>query len=82
LGTAYEKGIGVPKNLDRAVELYRKACDATKEFEHGCLSLGRLYLDGRGVTKDKPKAIELFRKACAAKEKPACDELKKLNEKP
>lgn len=43
LGFCYEYGLGAKKNINNAIEQYRKAAD--KEEFSACYNLGRLYLD-------------------------------------
>lgn len=62
LGRMYELGEGgLPRDFDKAIELYRKAAAG------GCMSahynLGAMYRSGRGVSQDHRKAIEWFRRA-------------------
>jgi TPR repeat protein len=63
LGTRYEKGDGVPKNLGKAAELYKKAAD--QGHADAQCNLALLYQNGEGVRKDLRKAVELFQKAAA-----------------
>jgi uncharacterized protein len=70
---------GVAKDDARAVELFRKGCDAGVAM--GCLDLGVMVASGRGVTKDPKKARELFDQACQAGVTDGCDKLKKLQGK-
>ena len=57
----YDKGNGVEKNEQKAVELYKKACDGGEV--HGCSNLGTMYANGNGVEKDFGKAAHLFKKS-------------------
>jgi len=50
LGVMYQLGEGVGKDLAKAVELYRKACDGGDMV--GCSVLGFMYENGKGVGKD------------------------------
>jgi TPR repeat protein len=61
LGMRFEKGEGVPKNLQKAAELYQKAAD--QGHADAQCNLGLLYQNGEGVPKDVRKAAELFQKA-------------------
>ncbi|MDD7600772.1 MAG: tetratricopeptide repeat protein, partial [Campylobacter sp.] len=56
LGTMYAKGEGVEEDLDKAVQLFKKACDGGNM--HGCFNLGLMYAFGSGVRdfKKSPKA--------------------------
>ena len=62
LGIMYANGDGVEKNEQKAVELYKKACDGGEMA--GCTNLGFMYANGNGVEKNEQKAAELFKKAC------------------
>ena len=61
LGFAHFNGIGVPKDLSKALEFYRQATEAGGH--HGQNNLGWCYLHGLGVEKDPTRARELFQKA-------------------
>lgn len=50
------------QNINKAIELYTKACD--NGSYKGCTNLGALYFGGEGVKQDMKKAKELFSKAC------------------
>ena len=78
LGLMYESGTWVEKkDIPRALELYKRACDA--DVGYGCLHLGTLYADGTGVTKVQGKASQLFERArkllkssCSDDDGPSC----------
>jgi TPR repeat protein len=61
LATAYYVGIGVPKNLQEAIKLWRKAADAGSG--KALSMLGTLSYQGSGMPKDVPEAIRLWHKA-------------------
>ena len=64
LGTLYEFGEGVPKNLIEALRLYRisaKAGDAS-----GMTSLGFLYATGKGVARDPRQGRNWYARAANA----------------
>ncbi len=61
LGTLYNDGLGVVKDLNKARELYEKS--ARKNNSNAIYNLGVLYLNGSGVKKDMAKAHELFLKS-------------------
>jgi sulfur relay (sulfurtransferase) DsrC/TusE family protein len=66
---AHEHGEGVPRNFQRAAELYCKAAgqgNAEAQF-----SLGWMYANGRGVTRDDDLAAGLFGLAAAQGHEPA-----------
>lgn len=63
LGNMYHDGFGVERDINKALEWYRKAAD--QNYPDGLYQLGHEYATGHGVTKDNGKAIELFTKAAA-----------------
>ena len=71
----YEQGEAFYNNkeYDKAVELYKKACDGGKMS--GCFNLGIMYASGNGVEKDFKKAAELLKKACDGGEMFGCSNL-------
>ena len=73
----YEGEGGLPKDLARAAELYKKACDGGNAT--GCYNLGVYYENGAGgLPKDLGQAAELFKKACDQNDQFACERLKDL----
>ena len=70
MGVAYMAGRGVAADPVRAVDLYRKACDAGDMV--GCANLGRCFEAGRGVARDPERARVLLKKACAGGYDHAC----------
>ncbi|MEZ5305243.1 MAG: tetratricopeptide repeat protein [Verrucomicrobiales bacterium] len=58
LGFVYQHGIAVPKDAQKAAQLYQKAIDAGSAS--AVSNLGYLYLQGEGVEKDPGKAFKLF----------------------
>ena len=64
LGVRHYRGDGVPKDLAKAAELYRTACDADAETVEACHWLAGLHMTGEGVPKDAAKAVTLYTKAC------------------
>ena len=71
----YEQGIAFYNNkeYDKAVELYKKACDGGEV--RGCSNLGVMYEYGNGVEKDFGKAAELSKKACDGGDMLGCSNL-------
>ncbi|MEM7438927.1 MAG: caspase family protein [Pseudomonadota bacterium] len=62
LGRLYERGIGVPQDVDKATELYWKAAD--QDFADAINDLGFLHFQGGlNIVRDPRKAIELFQRA-------------------
>ncbi|MEZ4318521.1 MAG: tetratricopeptide repeat protein [Myxococcota bacterium] len=63
----------VEGNLEKAVELYTKACEDESSIPKACTSLGEMTLVGDGIEKkDEERAEALFDKACKAEYAPAC----------
>ena len=61
LGTAYERGIGVPQDYTQAADLYRRAAEqgnASAQF-----NLALLYDNGTGVARDYAQAAAWYTKA-------------------
>ena len=63
LGVLYEEGRAVPRDIDRAVELYRRG--AAWHYPDAAYHLGRLFEEGRGVDQNLDEAERLY--AIAAK---------------
>ena len=61
MGTIYEQGLGVPKDLAAAAEWYRRAAAAGNASAQ--YNLGVFYQFGKGVPKDAAKAARLLRQA-------------------
>ncbi len=61
MGIAYQKGLGVEKNDEKAVEWLNKSADKNNPL--ALHSLGLMYADGQIVNKDDKKAVELLQKA-------------------
>ena len=74
LASSYEIGRGIPKDQNKANQLYRKICDGGSMW--GCAILGNSYEKGLGVPKDLKKAKQLFRKACDGGYRDACKKAK------
>ncbi|MEP7121248.1 MAG: serine/threonine-protein kinase [Byssovorax sp.] len=70
-GLKLERGDGIPRDLARAGEFYKKACDA--EDTLGCADLGLLRANGRGGPVDKLGAVALYQQACDAGGLFGCD---------
>lgn len=63
LGTLYEAGVGVDKNMDEAVGLITKSADS--DYAEAECALADMYFEGRGVDQNYEKAVELYEKAYA-----------------
>ncbi len=61
LAELYERGLGVPKNVYRAAELYKKA--AEQDYVDAMFSLAVMYQEGIGVKQDLSTAVSWFTKA-------------------
>jgi len=60
-GQMYETGLGVPKNLTRAFDLY---CEAAREgYPDALLRMGWMFAEGNGVEKNQSAASTLFKRA-------------------
>ncbi len=70
LASMYAVGYGVPRDLPRAAELLRTACDGGSGL--ACNNLAVLYWKGEGVALDQAKASGLVRKACEGGIQIAC----------
>eukprot|EP01094_Clydonella_sp_ATCC50884_P020899 TRINITY_DN4454_c0_g1_i7.p1 TRINITY_DN4454_c0_g1~~TRINITY_DN4454_c0_g1_i7.p1 ORF type:complete len:130 (+),score=30.08 TRINITY_DN4454_c0_g1_i7:1-390(+) len=59
LGMCYEQGVGVEKNVEEAVRLYRQAVDMDEPS--AMVKLGMCYEQGRFVEKNVEEAMRLYR---------------------
>lgn len=75
-GTASLIGKGAPKDVQVALTLLEKGCDAGDPF--GCYNLATMYDNGDDVKKDKERALAYYKKACAGGDEEACSRLQKL----
>ena len=66
LGVLYENGLGVKKDINKALSYYKISCDA--KVAEACINLGSLY----SQLNKKQKAKASFKKACSLGYKPAC----------
>ena len=78
VGQMYYLGDGVPNDIQKAVEWYRKAAD--KGFAPAQYRLGLFYLRGNGVTQDRREAKIWFEKAADQKFSAARDALLNLRD--
>ena len=62
LGLMYRKGDGLPKDVQKATELFRKACQL--ELGAGCRLLGEAYSSGQGTDPDARGAAAFNMRAC------------------
>lgn len=77
LGTVYELGIGLDKDIGRAASWYRKAADQSHAGAQ--TNLGVLYASGEGVNYDRQKALYWLKRAASQGDKVARDNLLILN---
>ncbi|MCP4603622.1 MAG: sel1 repeat family protein [Proteobacteria bacterium] len=70
LGVAYDKGLGLHRNYEKAFDLFRRACVAG--FTPGCVNLGVAYNYGKGVALNYGEASRLYSLACNAGNLGAC----------
>ena len=61
LGVCYDKGDGLDKNKEKALEWFHKA--AERGYSKAQYTEGIRYSNGEGVAKDKEKAFEWFHRA-------------------
>ena len=60
-GQMYETGLGMPKNLARAFDLY---CEAARDgYPDALLRMGWMFAEGNGVEKNQAAASTLFKRA-------------------
>lgn len=72
LGGQFKAGYGREKNEERAIELYREACDQASAA--ACSALAKLYLD-KGAPHGWTEVIALSTKACEERDPQACTDL-------
>ena len=61
IGSLYEDGLVLPKDLGEAIYWYRSA--AEQGYPGAQTNLGRMYAEGNGVTSSRRTAIEWFQRA-------------------
>ena len=75
LGYMHDRGLGGPKNLDKAFELYKKS--ATNGDRVGMYNLASCYQSGIGTVKNTYLAKTWYQKSCEKGYKNACDVIAK-----
>jgi TPR repeat protein len=70
LGETYLKGVGAPRDPNKAIEILRKACK--EDGAHACAVLAQAYATGDGVAQDPTQASVLRGKACEDGDEEAC----------
>lgn len=78
LGAAYSLGDGVPKDMNKAIELFKKA--AKKSDADAAFNLGVIYMTGDGVPVDNQQAKTYFEQAAAKNDERAMAALGQLYE--
>ncbi|AZL89160.2 Sel1-like repeat-containing protein [Megavirus baoshan] len=63
VGKMYYKGLGVKKNILKAIKWITKSADQNNKY--GLMNLARFYEDGDGVLLDINKAIKLYERAAS-----------------
>jgi len=61
LGVMYQLGLGVEKDMMKAVSFYQAAAD--KGYAPGQYNMGLLLYEGKAVKQDYKRAYEMFEKA-------------------
>jgi TPR repeat protein len=69
-GYFIETGTGAPKDLGRAVALYRLGCNGGDG--RGCGNLGVLYENGTGVPQDVAQALVQYQRGCRVGDGTSC----------
>jgi TPR repeat protein len=70
VASLYHAGLGVPKNEERALDLYRQSCETG--LWRGCGRLAESYRTGQGTSPDPEHAAEYFERACRGGHAPSC----------
>lgn len=70
LGVMNEVGVGVPRNIAKAVALYERACVAHNQ--RGCTNLGIARAQGLGGVADPAAGVRLLEPACDGGDARAC----------
>ena len=73
LGVLYRQGFGVKQDIQKAIDLFNKACSSN--YMMACTNLGDMYRAGTGVSYDFEKAVKLYEKACNNSEMTGCNAL-------
>lgn len=76
LGVMYAKGLGVEKDIDKAIQYYKTAAELGDSLAYS--NLAYLYETGEGVEQDIVEAIRLYRIAAEDGEKHALEALERI----
>ncbi len=79
LGTLYQIGLGVNRNMSEAVKWYKRA--AIQGNASAQNALGVCYCNGDGITQDYNEAIKWFKKSAVQGNKKAVENLKNTENK-
>lgn len=78
LGHMYRDGNGAPQDHNRAVAMYRTACDISKSDDqfgsYACHFAAAAYESGDGVPQDVARALQLYEKSCKAGNEDSCSQ--------
>ncbi|WP_082521409.1 tetratricopeptide repeat protein [Sphingopyxis sp. Root154] len=78
LGHMYRDGNGAPQDGNRAVAMYRTACDISKSDDqfgsYACHFAAAAYESGEGVPQDLARALLLYQKSCKAGNDDSCEQ--------
>lgn len=82
-GHAYQAGSVVPRNIGRALELYRRGCWKSPRYpDHGaCVAMAEIFLSGDGVARDFSRAMQIFASDCEVDGKISCGKVAELLER-
>ena len=81
LGVMYENGRGVIKSIDRATELYKKACKLGSK-KLGCTNAGLIiYKSNQDISPNQEKVTAFLTIGCQAGNNQACDTLSEIHAK-
>jgi TPR repeat protein len=80
LGHMYRDGNGAPQDGNRAVAMYRTACDISKSDDpygsYACHFAAAAYESGEGVPQDLARALQYYEKSCKAGRDDSCSQAK------
>jgi hypothetical protein len=80
LGALYRAGTMAPKNEERSLQFFGRACAG--RWSPACGQIAQAYLRGQTVPKDADKASEYFKVACDGADAPSCVALARLEVDP
>jgi TPR repeat protein len=80
LGHMYRDGNGAPQDHNRAVAMYRTACDISKSDDpygsYACHFAAAAYESGDGLPRDLARALQYYEKSCKAGNDDSCSQAK------